>query len=78
LADYLVPMACEMPDIEVGHVETPTSDTELGAKGAREAGAAAASAAALNAVNDAMAPFGATIAQIPMTPARLLKAMGRI
>jgi carbon-monoxide dehydrogenase large subunit len=78
LADYLVPMACEMPDIEVGHVETPTSDTELGAKGAGEAGTAAASAAALNAVNDAMAPFGATIAQIPMTPARLLKAMGRI
>ena len=78
LADYLVPMACEMPDIEVGHVETLTCDTELGAKGAGEAGAAAASAAALNAVNDAMAPFGARIAQIPMTPARLLKALGRI
>jgi carbon-monoxide dehydrogenase large subunit len=78
LADYLVPMACEMPDIEIGHVETPTKDTELGAKGCGEAGTAAASAAALNAVNDAMAPFGATIAQIPMTPARLLKALGRI
>ena len=78
LADYLVPMACEMPDIEIGHVETPTRDTELGAKGCGEAGTAAASAAALNAVNDAMAPFGATIAQIPMTPARLLKAMNRI
>jgi carbon-monoxide dehydrogenase large subunit len=77
LADYLVPMACEMPDIEIGHVETPTRDTELGAKGCGEAGTAAASAAALNAVNDAMAPLGATIAQIPMTPARLLKAMNR-
>lgn len=78
LADYLVPMACEMPDIAVGHIETPTADTVLGAKGCGEAGTAAASAAALNAVNDAMAPFGATIAQIPMTPARLLKALGRI
>lgn len=78
LADYLVPMACEMPDIEIGHIETPTRDTELGAKGCGEAGTAAASAAALNAVNDAMAPFGATIAQIPMTPARLLQALGRI
>jgi carbon-monoxide dehydrogenase large subunit len=77
LADYLVPMACEMPDIEIGHVETLTRDTELGAKGCGEAGTAAASAAALNAVNDAMAPLGATIAQIPMTPARLLKAMNR-
>ncbi|WP_395678513.1 xanthine dehydrogenase family protein molybdopterin-binding subunit [Inquilinus sp.] len=78
LADYLVPMACEMPDIEIGHIETPTRGTELGAKGCGEAGTAAASAAALNAVNDAMAPFGATIAQIPMTPARLLQALGRI
>jgi aerobic carbon-monoxide dehydrogenase large subunit len=78
LADYLVPMACEMPDIVVGHIETPTADTELGAKGCGEAGTAAASAAALNAVNDAMNPFGASIAQIPMTPARLLRALGKI
>jgi carbon-monoxide dehydrogenase large subunit len=78
LADYLVPMACEMPDIEIAHAETPTRDTELGAKGCGEAGTAAASAAAMNAVNDAMLPFNATIAQIPMTPARLLKSLGLI
>src|SRR6185312_236160 len=60
LADYLVPMAVEMPDIEIAHVETPTLDTELGAKGCGEAGTAASPAAALNAVNDAMAPFGAS------------------
>jgi carbon-monoxide dehydrogenase large subunit len=78
LADYLVPMAGEMPDIVVAHIETPTADTVLGAKGCGEAGTAAASAAALNAVNDAMAPFGATIAQIPMTPTRLLRALGTI
>lgn len=78
LADYLVPMACEMPDIVIGHIETPTADTALGAKGCGEAGTAAASAAALNAVNDAMSPFGASIAQIPMTPARLLRALGTI
>ncbi|MBN9447048.1 MAG: molybdopterin-dependent oxidoreductase, partial [Bosea sp.] len=78
LADYLVPMACEMPDIAIAHIETPTADTALGAKGCGEAGTAAASAAALNAVNDAMAPFGANIAQIPMTPTRLLRALGTI
>jgi aerobic carbon-monoxide dehydrogenase large subunit len=78
LADYLVPMAVEMPDIEIAHVETPTFDTQLGAKGVGEAGTAAASAAALNAVNDAMAPFGGSIAQLPMTPARILKALGHI
>jgi carbon-monoxide dehydrogenase large subunit len=78
LADYLVPMAVEMPDIEIGHVETPTFDTQLGAKGVGEAGTAAASAAALNAINDAMIPFSGSIAQLPMTPARILKALGRI
>lgn len=77
LADYLVPMSCEMPDILVDHVETPTLDTELGAKGCGEAGTAAAAAAALNAVNDALDPLGARLTQIPMTPARILKALGR-
>ncbi len=76
LADYLVPMAGEMPDIEIAHVETPTQDTALGAKGCGEAGTAAASAAAMNAVNDAIAPLGASISQIPMTPQRLLQALG--
>ncbi|MBY0380599.1 MAG: xanthine dehydrogenase family protein molybdopterin-binding subunit [Xanthobacteraceae bacterium] len=76
LADYLVPMAVEMPDIRISHVETPTRDTELGAKGCGEAGTAAASAAALNAVNDALLPFNASILQIPMTPARILRALG--
>ena len=66
-----------MPDIEIAHVETLTMDTQLGAKGVGEAGTAAASAAALNAINDAMAPFGASIAQVPMTPGRILKALGR-
>ncbi|NPV22705.1 xanthine dehydrogenase family protein molybdopterin-binding subunit [Bradyrhizobium aeschynomenes] len=77
LADYLVPMAMEMPDIIIDHVETPTADTILGAKGCGEAGTAAASACVLNAVNDALAPLAASINAIPITPARVLKALGR-
>ncbi|MET4154915.1 xanthine dehydrogenase family protein molybdopterin-binding subunit [Bradyrhizobium barranii] len=77
LADYLVPMPMEMPDIVIGHVETPTADTVLGAKGVGEAGTAAASACVLNAVNDALAPFGATINSIPITPTKVLKALKR-
>jgi aerobic carbon-monoxide dehydrogenase large subunit len=77
LTDYLVPMAMEMPDIVIDHVETPTRDTVLGAKGCGEAGTAAASACVLNAVNDALAPFGASINAIPVTPTRVLKALGR-
>ena len=59
MADYLVPMAGEMPDIVVGHVETPTLGSELGAKGAGEAGTAGAPGAVMNAINDALAPLGA-------------------
>ncbi len=76
LADYLVPMACEMPDIVIGHIQTPTEDTILGAKGVGEAGTAAAGAAVMNAVNDALSPFGARLMQTPMTPARILAALG--
>ncbi|MEA2738752.1 MAG: aerobic carbon-monoxide dehydrogenase large subunit [Acetobacteraceae bacterium] len=78
MADYLVPMAAEMPDIAVSHVVSPTADSELGAKGAGEAGTAGASAAVANAVNDALASFGVTITEIPLTPEVVLRALGRI
>ena len=78
MMNYLVPMAGEMPDIEVGHVVSPTAESELGAKGAGEAGTAGAAAAVINAVNDALSPFGARITRIPMTPEVVLKALGRI
>ncbi|HEV2300538.1 MAG TPA: xanthine dehydrogenase family protein molybdopterin-binding subunit [Stellaceae bacterium] len=75
LADYLVPMMGEMPDIVVGHVETPFSGTALGAKGAGESGTCAAAAAVLNAVNDALQPLGAEVSELPMTPAVILAAL---
>jgi carbon-monoxide dehydrogenase large subunit len=76
MADYLVPMAAEMPDIHVTHIETPTKTSVLGAKGAGEAGTGGAPCAVLNAVNDALRPLGATIWQMPMTPERVLRALG--
>jgi carbon-monoxide dehydrogenase large subunit len=78
LADYLVPMAAEMPDIHVDHVSTPTLHSELGAKGAGEAGTAGAAAAVLNAINDALQPLGARLSQIPATPERILRALGKL
>jgi carbon-monoxide dehydrogenase large subunit len=79
MADYLVPMAVEMPDIEVGHVVTPTADSELGAKGAGEAGTAGAPACVMNAVNDALRPLGAKIiTEMPITPEVVLRALGKI
>jgi carbon-monoxide dehydrogenase large subunit len=44
MADYLVPMAGEMPDIVCAHIETPTKQSQLGAKGVGEAGTAGAPA----------------------------------
>ena len=76
MMDYLVPMAGEMPDMEIGHVVTPTSDSELGAKGAGEAGTAGAPACIMNAVNDALRPLGAApITQMPITPELVLRAL---
>jgi len=75
MADYLVPMAAEMPDIHIEHVETPTRTSTLGAKGAGEAGTGGAPAAILNAVNDALRPLNASIHQMPMTPERILQAL---
>ena len=78
LMDYLVPMAGEMPDIDIGHVVTPTADSELGAKGAGEAGTAGAPACIMNAVNDALRPLGAApITAMPITPERVLQALRR-
>ena len=77
MADYLLPMAGEMPDIAVGHVCSPTAESALGAKGAGEAGTAGAPACVLNAVNDALSPFGAVITEMPLTPELVLGALAR-
>lgn len=78
LADYLVPMSAEMPDMHVGHVETPTRESLLGAKGAGEAGTAGAPGAVMNAINDALRPFNARVHEQPFTPERILRALGAI
>jgi aerobic carbon-monoxide dehydrogenase large subunit len=78
MADYLVPMAGEMPDMVIGHVQTPTKTSELGAKGAGEAGTAGAPGAVMNAINDALAPLHANVSVQPFTPQRILAALGKI
>ena len=78
MADYLVPMAADMPDIDTAHVETPTALAEGGFKGVGEGGVAGAPGAVLNAVNDALAPLGARLTGVPITPDRVLAALGRL
>lgn len=77
LADYLVPMASELPDIVVEHVETPHKLTSLGVKGIGEAGVVGSSGAVWCAVNDALRPHGVRVTSQPFTPAVILKALGK-
>ena len=75
LADYLPPTAREIPPIELHHLETVSDASITRAKGVGEGGAIGAPAAVINAINDAIAPFGAEINEIPATPQRIRAAI---
>jgi carbon-monoxide dehydrogenase large subunit len=75
LADYLPPTAREIPPIEVHHLETWTEASVTKAKGLGEGGAIGAPAAVVNAINDALAPFGVAIDEFPATPQRIRAAL---
>ena len=71
LMDYAVPRADDLPMLETVHLEFPSPRNPLGVKGLGEGGAISPPAAIANAIEDALAPFGVTITETPVTPARL-------
>ena len=75
LADYLPPTAREIPPIEIHHLETLTEASITKAKGLGEGGAIGAPAAVVNAINDALSPFGVSIDEFPATPQRIRAAL---
>jgi carbon-monoxide dehydrogenase large subunit len=75
LADYLPPTAHEIPPIELLHMETPSTASITKAKGLGEGGTIGAPAAVINAVNDALSPFGVEIDEMPATPQRIRAAL---
>lgn len=75
LADYLPPTAHEMPPIELHHLETPSTTSITKAKGLGEGGCIGAPAAVINAINDALMPFGVEIDELPATPQRIRAAL---
>jgi len=77
LAEYSLPGATEMPRLRILHMETPSPYSAFGQKGIGEGGAIGPPAAIANAVNDALRPLGAVVTQLPITPARVLAAIGR-
>lgn len=65
---YLLPRAGDLPAIRLEHQITPSPFTMYGNKGAGEAGVGGAQAAVANAIEDALAPFGVTVREVPLPP----------
>jgi aerobic carbon-monoxide dehydrogenase large subunit len=73
LVDYLVPSACEIPSMQVVHLESESPTTLGGFRGMGEGGTIGAPAAVANAVADALSPLGIEIDELPVTPERLFR-----
>src|SRR4029450_9184741 len=71
LGDYAIPTSLEIPDIIVGHVETPSPFTEFGIKGCGEGGRLAAMPAIASAIDDAFSDEGLSGGELPVTPSFL-------
>jgi carbon-monoxide dehydrogenase large subunit len=75
LGDYALPRAADFPLFELDRTVTPTPRNPLGAKGIGEAGTIGSTPAIVNAVVDALAPFGVTHLDMPTTPERVWRAI---
>ena len=74
-ADYLLPMATDVPTCAIAHVETVNPLNPLGVKGAGEGGTIPASAAIIAAIEDALSPFDVHFAETPLLPERIVAAL---
>jgi carbon-monoxide dehydrogenase large subunit len=75
LMDYLIPTAVEVPDWETDFTVTPSPHHPLGAKGVGESATVGSPPAIVNAIVDALAPFGVPHVDMPCTPSRVWEAM---
>ncbi|MCY1138235.1 aerobic carbon-monoxide dehydrogenase large subunit [Actinoplanes sp. Pm04-4] len=75
LMDYLIPTSLEVPDWETGYTVTPSPHHPIGAKGVGESATVGSPPAIVNAVVDALQPYGVRHADMPLTPSRVWDAM---
>ncbi|MCX2727523.1 xanthine dehydrogenase family protein molybdopterin-binding subunit [Thermomicrobium sp. 4228-Ro] len=75
LMDYAIPKASMLPSFTVDRTVTPTPVNPMGIKGAGETGTIASTPAVVNAVIDALAPFGIDHIDMPLTPERIWRAI---
>jgi aerobic carbon-monoxide dehydrogenase large subunit len=78
LTDYLMPSAAELPNFELGHTVTPSPTNPMGVKGVGEAGTIAATPAVINAIVDALSPFGVRDVSMPASPERVWNALQEV
>jgi len=71
--DYLVPTACDVPRIEIEHLETVALDADVNFRGVGEGGMIVAPPTLVNAIEDALSPFGVRICEQHLPPARILE-----
>lgn len=74
-ADYLLPMATDVPTCKIAHIESPSPLNPLGVKGAGEGGTIPAAAAIIAAIEDALSEFGVHFAETPLVPERIVGAL---
>src|SRR5690242_1376232 len=75
MADYLVPSAADLPTFTTDRTETPATTNPLGVKGVGEAGTIASTPAVVNAIVDALRPYGVDDVPMPCTPERVWRAL---
>jgi carbon-monoxide dehydrogenase large subunit len=74
-ADYLLPMATDVPTCRIAHIESPSPLNPLGVKGAGEGGTIPAAAAIIAAIENALSEFGVRFAETPLVPERIVTAL---
>jgi carbon-monoxide dehydrogenase large subunit len=77
LMHYALPKAHQLPRFELDHTTTPTGVNPLGAKGVGEAGTIGSTPAVVNAVLDALAPFGVRHLDMPLRPEKIWRAVSQ-
>ncbi|QKG24932.1 xanthine dehydrogenase family protein molybdopterin-binding subunit [Actinomadura verrucosospora] len=75
MADYLIPSAADLPSFTTDRTETPATSNPMGVKGVGEAGTIASTPAVVNAIVDALRPFGVDDVPMPCTPERVWRAL---
>jgi carbon-monoxide dehydrogenase large subunit len=74
--EYLLPLAPDVPRVEIIHQETPSPLNPLGMKGAGEGGTIPTTASVIAAIEDALSPFDVRVAEAPITPQRIVQLLG--